>query len=141
MADTGLLISHAFDEAGIVSEEIYKKLLFGKLEVNEGMIFENIVAQMLAANGRSLYFYSNPSRNDKESRMEIDFLLAKSKTTSRHNIIPLEVKSGKRYTLSSLKKFQNKYAEQLSEAIVLHTDDVKEQDGITFLPVYMTCCL
>ena len=141
MADTGLLISHAFDEAGIVSEEIYKKLLFGKLEVNEGMIFENIVAQMLAANGRSLYFYSNPSRNDKESRMEIDFLLAKSKTTSRHNIIPLEVKSGKRYTLSSLKKFQKKYAEQLSEAIVLHTDDVKEQDGIKFLPVYMTCCL
>jgi len=141
MADTGLLISHAFDEAGIVSEEIYKKLLFGKLEVNEGMIFENIVAQMLAANGRSLYFYSNPSRNDKESRMEIDFLLAKSKTTSRHNIIPLEVKSGKRYTLSSLKKFRNKYAEQLSEAIVLHTDDVKEQDGIIFLPVYMTCCL
>ena len=141
MADTGLLISHAFDEAGIVSEEIYKKLLFGKLEVNEGMIFENIVAQMLAANGRSLYFYSNPSRNDKESRMEIDFLLAKSKTTSRHNIIPLEVKSGKRYTLSSLKKFRNKYAEQLSEAIVLHTDDVKEQDGIKFLPVYMTCCL
>ena len=96
---------------------------------------------MLAANGRSLYFYSNPSRNDKESRMEIDFLLAKSKTTSRHNIIPLEVKSGKRYTLSSLKKFRNKYAEQLSEAIVLHTDDVKEQDGIIFLPVYMTCCL
>jgi predicted AAA+ superfamily ATPase len=141
MADTGLLISHAFDEAGIVSEEIYKKLLFGKLEVNEGMIFENIVAQMLATNGRSLYFYSNPSRNDKESRMEIDFLLAKSKTTSRHNIIPLEVKSGKRYTLSSLKKFRNKYAEQLSEAIVLHTDDVKEQDGIKFLPVYMTCCL
>ncbi len=141
MADTGLLISHAFDEAGIVSEEIYKKLLFGKLEVNEGMIFENIVAQMLVANGRSLYFYSNPSRNDKESRMEIDFLLAKSKTTTRHNIIPLEVKSGKRYTLSSLKKYQNKYAEQLSEAIVLHTDDVKEQDGIIFLPVYMTCCL
>lgn len=141
MADTGLLISHAFDEAGIVSEEIYKKLLFGKLEVNEGMIFENIVAQMLAANGRSLYFYSNPSRDDKESRMEIDFLLAKSKTTSRHNIIPLEVKSGKRYTLSSLKKFQNKYAEQLSEAIVLHVDDVKEKDGFTFLPVYMTCCL
>ena len=58
MGDTGLLISHAFDENGIVSEEIYKKLLFGKLEVNEGMIFENIVSQMLVANGRALYFYS-----------------------------------------------------------------------------------
>lgn len=56
MGDTGLLISHAFDENGIVSEEIYKKLLFGKLEINEGKIFENIVAQMLVASGRSLYF-------------------------------------------------------------------------------------
>jgi hypothetical protein len=49
MNDTGLLISHAFDEKGIVSSEIYQKLLFGKLEVNEGMIIENIVAQMLTA--------------------------------------------------------------------------------------------
>ena len=141
MADTGLLISHAFDEKGIVSEEIYKKLLFGKLEVNEGMIFENIVAQMLTANGRRLYFYSNPCRNDKEDRMEIDFLLAKSKTTNRHNVLPLEVKSGKRYTLTSLKKFQTKYAEQLDEAFVLHTEDLSQKDGITYLPVYMTCCL
>ena len=40
MGDTGLLISHAFDENGLVSEEIYKKLLFDKLEVNKGMIIE-----------------------------------------------------------------------------------------------------
>jgi len=141
MGDTGLLISHAFDESGIVSEEIYKKLLFGKLEVNEGMIFENVVAQMLAANGKNLYFYSNQSRSDKESRMEIDFLIAKSKITSRHNISPIEVKSGKNYTLSSLKKFQAKYNEQLNVLYVLHTDDFRESDGITYLPVYMTCLL
>ena len=138
MGDTGLLISHSFDENGIVSEELYKKLLFGKLEVNEGMIFENVVAQMLVANGRMLYFYSNASRTDKESRMEIDFLLAKSKTTNRHNISPLEVKSGKNYTLSSLNKFRNKYTEQLNEAFVLHTDDLRVKDGVIYLPVYMT---
>ncbi|MCR4713071.1 MAG: AAA family ATPase [Treponemataceae bacterium] len=141
MADTGLLISHAFDEKEIVSEEIYKKLLFGKLEVNEGMIFENIVAQMLTANDRCLYFYSNPSRNGKDDRMEIDFLLAKSKTTNRHNVSPLEVKSGKRYTLTSLKKFRAKYSEQLDESFVLHTEDLSQKDGITYLPVYMTCCI
>jgi len=141
MGDTGLLISHSFDENGIVSEEIYKKLLFGKLEVNEGMIFENVVAQMLTANGKTLYFYSNSSRTDKESRMEIDFLLAKSKITSRHNISPLEVKSGKNYTLSSLNKFRHKYSEQLNEAFVLHTADLREKDGITYLPVYMISCL
>ena len=129
---------NAFDENGIVSEEIYKKLLFGKLEVNEGMIFENVVAQMLAANGKKLYFYSNPSREDKDSRMEIDFLLAKSKITSRHNISPIEVKSGKNYTLSSLNKFRKKYDEQLHVAYVVHMNDLKEDDGIVYLPVYMT---
>ena len=65
MGDTGLLISHAFDENGIVSEEIYKKLLFGKLEVNEGMIFENIVSQMLVANGHNLYFYKYLETSDE----------------------------------------------------------------------------
>ena len=138
MGDTGLLISHAFDENGIVSEEIYKKLLFNKLEVNKGMIIENIVAQMLVASGHKLYFYSNPSRDDKESRMEIDFLIAKSKITNRHNISPIEVKSSKNYTLSSLRKFIKKYKEQMYHPYVVHADDLREEDGIVFLPLYMT---
>ena len=138
MVDTGLLISHAFDENGIVSEEIYKKLLFDKLECNKGMIVENLVAQMLTAAGHKLYFYSNPSRDEVSERMEIDFLIAKSKISSRHNISPTEVKSGKNYTLTSLKKFRNKYAEQTDTPYVLHTGDLKEADGITYLPLYMT---
>ena len=96
MADTGLLISSAFDEKNIVEEEIYKKILMGKLEVNEGMIMENIVAQMLVASGHKLYFYTN-SNKEKNDRMEIDFLIAKNKITNRHNISPIEVKSGKNY--------------------------------------------
>ena len=99
---------------------------------------ENIVAQMLAASGHKLYFYSNASRDDAASRMEIDFLIAKSKISSRHNISPIEVKSGKNYTLSSLKKFMGKYKEQLDIAYVLHTGDLKVDDGIVFLPLYMT---
>lgn len=138
MADTGLLISHAFDENGLVSEEIYKKLLFDKLEVNKGMIMENIVAQMLTASGHKLYFYSNPSREDVSLRMEIDFLTAKSKISNRHNISPIEVKSSKNYTLTSLRKFKEKYKEQLHIPYVLHSNDLKEEDGILFLPLYMT---
>ena len=137
MADTGLLISHAFDENGLVSEEIYKKLLFGKLELNEGMIFENIVAQMLVANGHKLYFFSKADNEDFSSRMEIDFLITKNKITSRHNIQGIEVKSAKRYTISSLKKFKAKYAEFVDACYVLHTLDLKEADGIIYLPVYM----
>ena len=138
MADTGLLISHAFDENGLVSEEIYKKLLFDKLEVNKGMIMENIVAQMLTASGHKLYFYSNPSRDDASLRMEIDFLTAKSKISNRHNISPIEVKSSKNYTLTSLRKFKEKYKEQLHIPYVLHPNDLKEENGILFLPLYMT---
>lgn len=138
MADTGLLISHAFDENGLVSEEIYKKLLFDKLEVNKGMIMENIVAQMLTASGHKLYFYSNPSRDDASLRMEIDFLTAKSKISNRHNISPIEVKSSKNYTLTSLRKFKEKYKDQLHIPYVLHPNDLKEENGILFLPLYMT---
>ena len=138
MADTGLLISHTFDENGIVSEEIYKKILFDKLEVNMGMIVENVVAQMLVASGHKLYFYSNPSREDKNARMEIDFLIAKDKISNRHNISPIEVKSSTRYTLTSLRKFVTKYKEQTHIPYVIHPNDFKEEDGIVYLPLYMT---
>lgn len=141
MADTGLLISHAFDENGIVSEEIYKKLLFDKLSVNCGMLMENIVAQMLVASGHRLYFFSKSSREKSEDRMEIDFLIAKNKATNKHNISPIEVKSGNTYTLSSLKKFIKKYSEQTNIPYVLHTKDLKEDDGIVYLPLYMTMLL
>ncbi len=137
MGDTGLLISQVFDENELVSEKIYKKLLLDKLEVNMGMVVENAVAQMFAANGRRLYFYSNSNRNDASSRMEIDFLLAKSKISNRHNISPIEVKSSKNYTLSSLKKFREKYREQLHIPYVVHSNDYKEEDGIVYLPLYM----
>lgn len=138
MGDTGLLISHSFDENGIVSEEIYKKILFDKLEFNKGMIMENIVAQMLVASGHKLYFYSNSSRTDVNDRMEIDFLISKSNITSKHNISPIEVKSGNRYTLTSLSKFITKYKEQLNIPYVLHPSDLKVENGITYLPLYMT---
>ena len=141
MSDTGLLISHSFDEKGIVTEEIYKKILFDKLEFNEGMIIENMVAQIIRTSGHKLYFYSNSSREDNSSRMEIDFLIAKSKISNRHNISPIEVKSGKNYTLTSLKKFMAKYKEQLYIPYVIHTGDYKIENGITYLPIYMAYLL
>ncbi len=137
MNDTGLLISHSFDEKGRVPIEIYQKLILGKLETNEGMLVENIVAQMLHVAGHKLYFFSKYSDTNAEERMEIDFLIAKSKITSRHNISPIEVKSSTRYTMTSLRKCIGKYAPYLSTPYVLHDGDVEIKDGITFLPLYM----
>ena len=141
MADTGLLFSHAFDEKGRVPNEIYQKIIHDKLEINDGMLVENIVAQMLTAAGHKLYFYSNSSRENAEDRMEIDFLTAKSKLTSRHNITPIEVKSSQRYTLSSINKCINKFGNYLSTPIVLHSADLKQEKGIDYLPLYMTSLL
>ena len=137
MADTGLLISLAFDERELIAEELYQKILKDKLETNSGMIIENIVAQMLKAAGHKLHFYSNASREDKDARMEIDFLIAKSKVTTRHNISPIEVKSTARYTINSLNKCIRKYSNYLSTPYVVHTADLKAENGIVYLPLYM----
>jgi hypothetical protein len=141
MADTGLLISHAFSERQIANDQLYKKLLMDKLEVNEGMLVENVVAQMLRAAGHKLYFFSSYSKGDSDNTMEIDFLIAKPIITSRHNISPVEVKSSSGYRLSSLRKCISKYGEQLATPYVLHSADVKEENGIAFLPLYMAPCL
>lgn len=141
MGDTGLLISHAFSEKQIMGEELYQKLLLGKLEVNEGMLVENIVAQMLRASGHKLFFFSSYSKNDSEQTMEIDFLIAKDVITTRHNISPIEVKSSTRYTLSSLRKCMRKYGSQMSTPYVIHPGDLKIEDGIVYLPLYMTSLL
>ena len=111
--------------------------MLDKLETNNGMIIENIVAQILRVNGHKLYFYSNPSTKDSESRMEIDFLIAKSKVTNRHNISPIEVKSSNRYTLTSIKKCISKFNNYLSTPYVIHTSDFKVENDITYLPLYM----
>ena len=78
MSDTGLLISHAFDEKVIQGEELYQKLLLNKLEINAGMLVENIVAQMFVSSGHKLCFYSKNTRENADSRMEIDFLIEKT---------------------------------------------------------------
>lgn len=137
MADTGLLVSMAFGENQIMQDSLYKKLMMDKLEVNEGMLVENVVAQMLRANGHKLFFYSNYSR-EAEERMEIDFLIAKPVVTSRHNISPIEVKSTNRYTITSLTKCINKYKNYLATPYVIHTSDLEEKEGILYLPIYMT---
>ncbi len=137
MGDTGLLISMAFDENTIVSNELYKKLMIDKLEVNEGMLMENIVAQMLRANDHKLFFYSNYSR-EAEDRIKLDFLVAKPTITSRHNISQIEVKSSKKYTLTSLMKCIKKFSDYLSTPYVIHTGDLSVNNGICYIPIYMT---
>lgn len=94
-------------------------------------------ASVPCASGHKLYFYANPCRDDAASRMGIDFLIAKAAVTNRHNISPIEVKSSARYTLSSLRKLIKKYPAQLHTPYVVHPADLKVEEGITFIPLYM----
>ena len=137
MSDTGLLVSHAFDENELASADVHARILAGDIDMNEGMLVENVVAQMLRISGHKLYFYSKSDRDDNENRMEIDFLLSRSKTERRANVSPIEVKSGKRYSLVSLEKFRRKFARFIHTPYVVHCKDLKQQDGIVYLPIYM----
>lgn len=138
LGDTGLLLSHTFDQEAIKNDELYRKLILGKLELNKGMLVENIVAQQLRAAGHPLYYYVKTDRENPENNMEIDFLVRKPVTTNRHNINAIEVKSTQRYTLSSLNKFEAKFKNYLNESIILHSGDLNIKDGKLYLPLYMT---
>ena len=130
--DTGLLVSQTFSTKDLMHDEIYKKMLFNKLNFNNGMIMENVVAQMLVAAGHELYYYAK-----SEDRIEVDFLLTKGKLTSHKNIVPIEVKSGKGYSTASLDKYRNKFRQQVGMSYILHDGDLRVEDEITWLPLYM----
>lgn len=136
MADTGLLITHTFMDSPYTQNELYKAILFDKLGINEGMIMENIAAQMLRRNGYKLYFYSRNDKVRRENHMEIDFLI-----TEKKKITPIEVKSGNNTSHSSLDKFKNKFASKIGNAYILYSRDVMFKDGIVYLPIYMTMFL
>lgn len=108
MADTGLLVSQAFADRETTPDDVYRDILFDKLSLNEGMLVENAVAQQFRANGRKLYFFSRLDRADASKTMEIDFLIVREydNAAMKPRISPIEVKSTKRYGVSSLDKFR-----------------------------------
>ena len=136
MADTGLLVTHTFMDTAFTDNELYKAILFDKLDINEGMIMENIVAQMLRRNGHRLYFYSRNDNVNRENHMEIDFLI-----TEKKKISPIEVKSANYRSHSSLDKFRKKFSTKIGTSYILYPKDVMEKDGIWHLPLYMAMFL
>lgn len=135
MGDTGLLVSQLIRE-GEETEDIYRALIYDKLSSNLGMIFENIVAQMLKAGGRELFFHEYkyvPEGTETEKKYEIDFIIVKNK-----NICPIEVKSSGYTSHKSFDYFIEKYPIKVQERYIIYTKDLKFTDGITYIPAYMT---
>lgn len=136
MADTGLLVTQTFMDTAFTDNELYKAILFDKLDINEGMVMENVVAQMLRCNGHRLYFYSRSDATNRANHMEIDFLVTKGKKIS-----PIEVKSANYRSHSSLDKFRKKFSADLGTPYILYTKDVMQKDGVWHLPLYMAMFL
>ena len=136
LADTGLLVTQTFLNGLSTSGELYKAILFDKLNINEGMFMENVVAQMLRRNGYKLYFYSRCDNEHRENHMEIDFLLPEGKKIS-----PVEVKSADYRAHSSLDKFRKKFSRSIGTPYILYTKDVMQKDGVWHLPLYMAMFL
>ena len=131
VCDTGLFTTLMFKDRDFTENVIYEKILNDKLSANLGYLFENVVAQMLAANGSDLFYHSFASDKSQHKR-EVDFLIAR-----RNKICPIEVKSSGYKTHTSLDEFCQKFSERISERYLVYTKDYSQSDGLTYLPVYM----
>ncbi len=140
MGDTGLLISHTFSENEVKDGNLYKQVLHDNLSINEGMLFENNIAQSLIANGYDLYFYTKYNAEKHRNDMEIDFIISNNSKV-KPKIFPIEVKSSKHYTTTSLNKFMTTFSERIGNGIVIHTKNLSVEDNKLFIPCYMTFCL
>lgn len=140
LGDTGLLVSHAFDENQLLEDEVYKQILNDKLEINKGMLYENLIAQMLIANGHRLFYYTEYNPDKHRNDIEIDFMFSSGGKT-KAKIIPIEVKSGKRYQTKSLEKFIKKYGKRIDTAYIIHPKNLAVKNDVVCIPAYMTFCL
>ena len=140
MGDTGLLVSLAFSETELTDQQLYRAIMSGRLSLNEGMLYENMIAQMIAAKGRKLYFYTRYNEEKHRNDIEIDFLLSnESKTNFR--IFPIEVKSSKNYTTTSLNDFRDLFSRRIAHSYIIHPKNYVKTDRVTKIPPYMFFCM
>ena len=138
MGDTGLLVSLAINENETIEHDVYNSILNDKLHMNEGMFMENVVAQILRANGHRLFFHSfyKSEDSDKKNRYEVDFLVRRGK-----KIDPIEVKSSGYSRYTSLDNFMKTHSKTLGQPYILYSKDLKKDGNVLFLPLYMAICL
>ena len=140
LGDTGLLVSHAFDENELLEDEVYKQILAGKLGLNEGMLYENVIAQMLTVNGHRLFFYTHYNEEKRRNDIEIDFIISNNSKT-KYKMYPIEVKSSVRYSIESLLRFREKFKSRIGGCYIIHPRNLLIKEDILCIPPYMTICL
>lgn len=132
LADTGLFVSLVFKDKNYTDQEIYRKILFDKLPTDLGYIYENAVAQQLLSAGHALYYHTFKETPDSARTYEIDFLISR-----KDKICPIEVKSSGYKSHKSLDKFQDKFSSRIQSRYLLYTKDIRKEQDIICLPMYM----
>lgn len=131
LADTGLFTTLMFKDRDFTENVIYDKLLNDDLRVNLGYLYENVVAQILAAKGDELFYYTFLNEASKHN-YEIDFLLAR-----KNKICPVEIKSSGYNTHASMDAFTEKFSDRILNRYLVYTKDLKKEQDLVCLPVYM----
>ena len=134
-SDTGLFVTLAFKDADSTENIIYNKLLSDKLSTNLGYVYENVIAQILRASGKNLFYHTIPFAEGKKF-YEIDFVIS-----DKHKISPIEVKSSGYTAHKSLDVFCDKYSDRIMNKYIIYTKDLKTENGVMYIPVYMTMFL
>lgn len=135
VCDTGLFTTMLFMDKDFTENIIYEKLLSDKLSVNLGYLYENVVAQILKANGNSLFYYTFLDEKSRHN-FEIDFLLARN-----NKVCPIEIKSSGYKTHASLDAFSEKYSSRILNKYLVYTKDLGKDKDVFSIPVYMTMFL
>lgn len=127
------LLKLYLNDVGILSGIFYrnniKAIMSDINSINLGSVYETVVAQELRAHGYDLYYYDNKKNG------EVDFLIDDPDNLSN---IPIEVKSGKDYTIhSALSKFISIEEYNIRRAYVLSSEQqVFTRNGIIYMPIY-----
>ena len=127
------LIKLYMNDVGLLTNLLYdtniNAVLRDERSVNLGSVYESVVAQELHAHGYPLHYYDNKQRG------EVDFLIDDYDNLT---VLPIEVKSGKDYTVhSALDKFVSTADYHIKKAVVLCNEhEVREKGGIIYQPIY-----
>ena len=127
------LIKLYMNDVGLLTNLLYdtniNAVLRDERSVNLGSVYESVVAQELHAHGYPLHYYDNKQRG------EVDFLIDDYDNLT---VLPIEVKSGKDYTVhSALDKFVSTADYHIKKAVVLYNErEVREKGGIIYQPIY-----
>ena len=127
------LLKLYLNDVGILSALLYGNNIRAILEdvrsINLGSVYETVVASELAAHGYKLFYYDNRTKG------EVDYLIDDYNSLS---VVPIEVKSGKDYTVhSALNHFVNNAEYHIQTAFVLsNAREITAKGKITYLPIY-----